>query len=544
MTGDVMGRLSRRDVLRMGAAAGSLALAGPLLAACGTSSQPTGGGGATKKGGTMTGAFDEGPGGQPEIFNPLTVTAGATWLQTYYTPLLRYDIKFQKQVPALAQSWSVSSDARQYTFKLRKGVLWHDGQPFTSADAKFTLELAVNPASASVIGKNLPPISSIESPDDATLVVKLDTPDVTVLNTLTTLVMLPKHALSQFSASDLVKSDWWRTKPVGTGPFQWSSYTPGQFTELAAFDKYMDGRPKLDKLINRYFTEPGSAVIALRKGDIQYDYLSLDDAQAIMNDSKFRVITASSMVVNYLGFNLHQARFQNLKVRQAFLHAIDRKTIIQRLYKGGATLVNGPYDNPKYQDKNAESYDYDVSKAKQLLKDASWDSIKGAPIEILSYYTDQLSTSVLTTFQQLLGKAGISVTIRQVDSPTFQSITNSGKFDMFFGGRTNGPDPDSIRTAFISTATPPSGQNYIGLNIPALDQLLTKGRQEVDATERASTYQQVYKLFSEQLPIAPMWVAKRYGGVSANVKNFVWAPVSNDFYQANWQDWGLAATSS
>lgn len=544
MTGEVTGRFSRRDVLRLGAAAGSLAFAGPLLAACGTSSPSGSGGAGTKKGGTMTGAFDQGPGGQPEVFNPLTVTAGATWLQTYWTPLLRYDIKFQKQIPALAESWTVSSDATQYTFKLRKGVMWHDGQTFSAQDVKFTIELALNPASASVIGKNLPAVTSIETPDDSTVVLKLANPDVTVLNTLTTLVMLPKHALGQFSASELVKSDWWRTKPVGTGPFQWSSYTPGQFTELTAFDKYMDGRPKLDKLINRYFSEPGSAVIALRKGDVQYDYLSLDDAQAIMGDKKFRVITASSMVVNYLGFNLHQSRFQNLKVRQAFMHAIDRKTIIQRLYKGGATLVNGPFDNPKYQGSGATNYDYDVNKATDLLKQANWDSIKGAPIEILSYYTDQLSTSVLTTFQQLLAKAGITVTIRQIDAPSFTATVNSGKFDMFFGGRTNGPDPDSIRTAFQSSATPPAGQNYIGVNIPELDQLFTKGRQEVNASTRASMYQQIYKLFSEQLPVAPMWVAKRYGGVSANIQNFVWAPVSNDFYAADWQKWGLAAESS
>jgi peptide/nickel transport system substrate-binding protein len=543
MSGDVMGELRRRDILKLGAAAGSLALAGPLLAACGNAAAPAPTGGATKKGGTMTGAFDQGPGGQPEVFNPLTVTAGATWLQTYYSPLLRYDLQFRKLVPALAQSWRVSSDATQYTFKLRKDVRWHDGQPFTSADVRFTLELATDPASASTIGKNLPPIASIDAPDEQTVTMKLAAADVTVLNTLTTLVMVPKHALFSFTPSELVKSDWWRTKPIGTGPFQWSSYTPGQFTELTAFDKYMDGRPRLNKLINRYFAEPGSAVIALRKGDVQYDYLSLADAQAIKDDGKFRVISASSMVVNYLGFNLKQERFKDLKVRQAFLHAIDRKTIVQRLYKGGATLVDGAYDNPRYRSQDATSYGYDVGKAKQLLEDAKWDSIKGGPIEILSYYTDQLSTSVLTTFQQLLSKIGVQVTIRQVDAPTFGDLTRVGKFDVFFGGRTNGPDPDAIRTAFLSTATPPSGQNYIGLNLPKLDQLFSTGRQEVDAGKRAAIYQQLDKLFSEQLPVAPMWVATRYGGVASSVRNFVWAPVSNNFYAAAWQDWGLAANS-
>lgn len=520
--------INRREALKLGGAAAALALSPGLLAA----------GAKIKPGGTFSGAFDEGPGGQPELFNPLTATAGATSLQLLYSPLLNYAMTFQKQVGDLATSWTVSSDGTQYTFKLRPGVTWHDGQPFTSQDVKFTLQLATNPASASTVGTNLPPIASISTPSDTEITVTFSTPNVTVLNTLTTIPMLPQHALSKYSPSDLVKSQYWSTNPIGTGPFQWDKYVPGQYTQYKGFAKYWKGKPKLGTLINSYFSDAASSVVALEKESIQFDYLALADAQNLKGNKKFKVLTGSSMVVNYLGWNFKDSRFKDLRVRQAFMHAIDRKTIVQRLYDGGAKVVNGPFDNPKYQSKAATTYDYNPKKAKQLLKAANWDKIKGDPIEILTYYTDQTTLSVLTAFQQQLAAVGIKVTLRQVDTPTYAALSQAEKITMIFGGRANGPDPDATRTAFISTATPPSGANYLGINIPKVDQLYAQGLQEVNTQKRAEIYQNIYKVFSEQLPIGPMWVAKRYGGLATSVVNFKWSPNSVGFYDADWQNWG------
>ncbi|MBO0743626.1 MAG: ABC transporter substrate-binding protein [Candidatus Dormibacteraeota bacterium] len=530
--------INRRQAMKLGGTAAALALAPGLVATRASAAGMTGAGRRVKAGGTFSGAFDEGPGGQPELFNPLTATAGATSLQLLYSPLVNYTMNFQKQVGDLATSWTLSPDATKYTFKLRPGITWHDGQPFTSQDVKFTLQLAQNPASASTVGANLPPISSIDTPSDTEVRVTFATPNVTVLNSLASLPMLPQHLLSKYSPSDLVKSQYWSGNPVGTGPFQWGKYVQGQYTQLKAFPKYWRGKPKLDTLINTYFSDPAASVIALQKQSIQFDYLALADAQNLKGSKNIKVISGSSMVVNYLGWNFKDLRFKDLRVRQAFMHAIDRKTIIARLYQGGATLVNGPFDNPKYQSPSATKYDYNPKKAKQLLKAANWDAIKGSPIEIVTYYTDQTTQSVLTAFQQQLGAVGIQVTLRQVDSVTFGGISKAGKFTMIFAGRANGPDPDATRTAFISTATPPAGANYLGINISQLDQLYAQGLQEVNATKRAGIYQDIYKTFSEQLPIGPMWVAKRYGGVARSIANFKWSPNSVGFYDAEWQSWG------
>jgi peptide/nickel transport system substrate-binding protein len=221
-------------------------------------------------GGTLIGGFDVGPGGCPECFNPLQATAGFTWLELYYSKLVLYDVNFTAVQGELAESWDVSADGTQYTFKLRPGVTWHDGQPFTSADVKFTIELAKNPDSASYIGAKFSGVTAIDTPDDQTAVITLGTPNASLLDALTFLVMLPKHALESIAPADLVQSDWWRTNPIGTGPFKWSAYKPGEYVELVAYDGYWRGRPKLDKIINRFFPEAGSAVIALRSGEIQF----------------------------------------------------------------------------------------------------------------------------------------------------------------------------------------------------------------------------------------------------------------------------------
>ncbi|HEU5433625.1 MAG TPA: ABC transporter substrate-binding protein, partial [Thermomicrobiales bacterium] len=137
----------------------------------------------------LVGAFDAGPGGCPECFNPLTATAGFTWLEKYYSKLVLYNVDFTKIQGDLAESWEIAPDGKTYTFKLRPGVTWHDGQPFTAADVKFTIELAKNPDSASYIGAKFNGVSSIDTPGDHTVVLHLAEPNAALLDALTFLVM-------------------------------------------------------------------------------------------------------------------------------------------------------------------------------------------------------------------------------------------------------------------------------------------------------------------------------------------------------------------
>lgn len=516
------------------AAAAGTAVASPAVV---TASTPAPGGAAQ---GTFTGAFDEGPGGCPECFNPLTATAGFTWLEEYYEPLVVYDVNFQKMQGQLAQSWDVSADGMTYTFHLRNGVTWHDGQPFTSADVKFTLDLVKNPDSASWMATYFADVQSVATPDAQTAVVTLQKPDAALLDGLTFLVMLPQHALQSIAPKDLVKSSWWQTNPIGTGPFKWEKYVQGQYVELQANSSYWGGQPKIAHLINRYYKEPGSAVLALQSGQIQFTYVTPDVLGTLKSNTNIKILQGPSQVVNYLGFNLTDPRLKDVRVRQAIMYAINRPEIVSKLFGGGAVVVPCAFNNPKYLPQNANDYAYNVSQAQQLLQQANWDSIKGQPIEVVTYYTDQLSTNVLTTMQQMLAQVGINITIRSVDVPTYRQILASGKWTMMYAGAANGPDPDVTRTYFVSSAAPPNGSNYYGVNIPQLDQLYAQGRETTDLTQRPAIYQQVCSVLNQQLPWGPLWVTTRYGAVSTSIQNFVWTPSpgGGHYYQAA-QGWSI-----
>jgi peptide/nickel transport system substrate-binding protein len=473
---------------------------------------------------TLVGGFDVGPGGAPGLFNTLTGTAGFTWLNKIYSSLVLYDVDFKRIEGDLAQFWRVTPDGLKYTFRLRPNITWHDGKPFTAEDVKFTLDLARNPEVGSIYQPRLEAIKSIDTPDTTTVVLNLSRPNAALLDALTQFMILPKHALGSVAPKDIRTSTWFSTSPVGTGPFKWSKYVPDQYNELVAFDKYWRGRPKLDKLVNRYFKEAGSAVIALRKGDIQFTYLSGDEVRGLRGDASLKIIAGPSQVLNYVGFNNSEPRFKDIRVRQAFMYAIDRKTIAEQLYNGGAEVQDCLYFLPKFQASGIEAYGYNPDKAKQLLAAAGWDRIKGAPIEFLTYYGDQLSSDVQVAIQQMLAKVGIEVRPRRVDVPTYNQITNGSDFALVFAGLGVGPDPDSAVVALDSGNIPPRGSNRMKVINTNLDKLFAQGQSETNTTKRNAVYQNVCKEFNATLPWAPMWVAQRFGGVTKNVSNFVWTP--------------------
>jgi peptide/nickel transport system substrate-binding protein len=351
----------------------------------------------------LTGGFDVGPGGCPECFNPLQAGAGFTWLEKYFSTLVLYDVDYTALQGELAESWEASADGLEYTFTLREGVTWHDGEPFTSEDVAFTIELAKNPDSASWIGEKFIGVSEVQTPDPQTAVIVLEEPNAAIVDALTFLVMLPEHELADIPPAELVESDWWRTNPVGTGPFVFSEYASGQYVELVAYDDYWRGRPQLDRIVNRFFPEAGSAVLALRSGEIQFTYLTSDEAVDIEGTEGLQVIAGPSQVANYIGFDVTEERFADPRIRQAFMYAIDRAAIVEQLYGGQAQVIDCIFSNEAYVPEGTNDYAFDPEMAQQLLDEAGWaDLTDGQPIEIITYYSDQLSNDVLVTMQQYL----------------------------------------------------------------------------------------------------------------------------------------------
>lgn len=494
---------------------------------------------------TITGGFDVGPGGFQGNFNPLAATGGFTWLSLYFEPLVINDAKLESIVGDLASSYEVSADKLQYTFKLADAK-WHDGQPFTSADVKFTIETAKNGATGTVFAARLGAIAAVETPDPKTAVLKLSAPNAGLLATLTQLMMLPQHALKDIPADSLAKHEWWSKSPIGTGPYKFSRYVTDQYVELAANADYRGGKPVTDRIINRYFANTAAAVAALRSGEIAFSYVEADDVATFQGNDGFKVIEGNSYVVNYLGFNQEVPLWKDVRVRQAVMHAINRDAIVQSLYKGAAEIANCGYVADHLLPSGIDAYAYDPEKAKQLLAEAGWDQINGSkPIPLLTYYNNPLASNVLAAVQAMLAQVGINVVPRAVDTPTYNATIYAqspdwSQFPLVYAGLQNGPDPSAINIGLNEKQIPPAGANFLRIRMPEVTTAFDAALNETDDAKRPERYQAVCKAMNANLPWATMWVAKRYGVASAKLKDFVWIPApAGGPFAAHPEKWAL-----
>ena len=517
-----------------------LALSTPLLASLG-------GAAFAEDAAAITGGFDVGPGGQPGNFNPMTATAGYTWLNTYLEPLVLYDAALASMAGALASSYAVSADQREYSFKLVT-THWHDGADFTSADVAFTIATAKNAASGSNFTARLAGITAVETPDAHTVVLKLAAPNAALLDTLGKLLIVPQHALAAIPVTDLARHPWWSTTPIGTGPFKFARYVSGQYVALTANPDYRLGKPKVERLVNRYFENTAGAVAALRAGEIQFTYVESDDLPNFRNNPAFRIIEGNSYVVNYLGFNQEVPFWKDARVRQAVMHAIDRATIIKQLYGGAAVPANCGYVASSVVPGGIDPYAFDPAKAKSLLAAAGWDKVAGSkPITLLTYYNNPLATNVMAAIQAMLADVGINVVPRIVDVPTYNSIVYAAtpdwnSFPMVYAGFQNGPDPSSLNTALNASQVPPAGANIMRVRTPALSTALDTALAETDGAKRPGRYQDVCRVMNAELPWGTLWVTSRYGVASTKLKDFVWIPSpSGSPYDQHAEKWSIGA---
>lgn len=492
---------------------------------------------------TIVGGFDVGPGGYPGNFNPLTATAGFTWLNTYYEPLVIYTADLSQLKGELAEEYTASEDLTTFTFKLADAT-WHDGEPFTSADVKFTFDLAMNAESGSIFAARLADVASVETPDEKTAIVTLNGPNGGFLATITQLMVLPEHLLASKPAAELAQSEWWWTSPVGTGPFKFVQYVSDQFVELEAFDGYRHGRPKVDKLINRYFANPAAAVAALRAGEIQFTYAEADDAQTFDGDEGFTVIPGDSFVLNYIGFNHRTELWNDVRVRQAVMYAIDRDAIIETLYNGAAKKALCTYVAPQYVPDGLIDYSYDPEKARSLLAEAGWDDINGSQeLPWLTYYGSPQVANIMAAIQAMLGEVGINVVPRVVDVPTYNGIVrgdDASQFPLVYAGAGNGPNPAQLNINLNSGQVPPNGNNIMHIDVPELDAALASAMSEADPSQADARWQEVCRIVNEQMLWGSMWVASRYGIVSDALEDFVWTPAPGGGpFEMNPESWDI-----
>lgn len=509
------------------------------VTACGGSGAP-GKGGEGKRGGTITVlGHHEVASLSPDDIGP---TVHLVVIAQIHNALVEIDHNYDLE-KVLAENYEVSADGLTYTFTLRKGVKFHDGTEFTSADVKYTFDYFGNPANAAVNGPLLSSVDRVETPDKHTVKVHLKQPDATFLRRGATIFIVP----AAYHAK--VGEKVYKTAPIGTGPFKVKEWKAEEYTLLEAFDDHFRGRPNADFFRMNIVPEPSVRAIALQTGQADSTVWPLltEDNLKFEQDSKFKVYRTPSLAVNHFPLNTQLPQFQDKRVRQAMMHAIDRQRLIDDVFKGAAAVATSNLAPAlkEYYEANVAKYPYDVARAKALLDEAGWKEGPGGVREkngqkltftLTVISGDQVRKPEAEFVQQSLKAVGIQAEIREAPVATIlaqlpKGELNASLFNWTYGGTGGEPDP------FV-TLHSTGARNFNNYKNPQLDKLIEDGLRETDVKKRQAIYSQVQKIVADEVPFLYICYWDWFNIFNARIKGLPQEAKSGDnIYRTAWQWW-------
>ncbi len=450
---------------------------------------------------------------EPDTLDPHTSILGQTQAikRFMYRGLTRFAIKDGKVTtaevdPDLAESWTLSPEGTIWTFKLRKGVQFHKGfGEMTAEDVKFSFERQIKRGPGTRFAEVLEVIKSIEVVDPYTVQIVLKSYDPIFLLRMVGYqqgYIVSKKAVEKYG-------DQYKWNPVGTGPFYFDRHSPREKVVLKAFDKYYGGRPQIDEVHWYDVPEDATKLIGLEKGT--FDLLYPEAVTADFADQ----VKKMGAIIDRRGpggqerfyVNMTKAPFDDIRVRKAFMHAIDRKAIKETMYPGGLARLASSCLPPGYFGHIPMEFpEYNPELAKKLLSEA------GHPngLTIKNYFISKsfFYPKVLTLAQEQLKKAGIVVDLQVVEHATYHENIrkNLNPFVLYGGTRLTDADP-WLSLFFDSSEIPDPSTGNKGSNFAhykGIDDLLQKGRLERDVKKRAAVYAEAQKRLEKDLVCLPI----------------------------------------
>jgi len=454
-------------------------------------------------------------------------------------------------VPTTANG-GVTPDGLRITYRLRQGVTWHDGVPFTAEDVKFTWQLIMNQKINIVSRDGYDRISAIETPDPNTVVVKFREYYPSYLTLFTTI--LPKHRLE--TAGDINKAPFNRA-PIGTGPFIFKEWQIAEAIIFEANPTYFQGKPILKKLIYKIVPDSSMLLTQLKAGEVDIisniGFSYLEQVRAVEG---VRTVITPTMIWEHMDFNLDNPLFQDARVRKAVSIAIDRQAIVTEVLRGAAI--------PAHSDQSPLSWAYspmqqtpavDVNAARDLLIQAGWTP---GPDGIMTKDNKKLAFSLTTpvgnklrehTAQKIaeqLKRIGVSVEVRPVDAALFfNELLKGRRFEAALYAWVAGIDPDNFNL-WNSQRIPRSANGYTGKNYPGwrnqeVDQLTDLGMRTIDVAARKEIYFRIQDLLREDCPVVPLYFRGNIDAVKSVVANYQ----PNSTFSGNlWNAWQWGFTVS
>lgn len=531
------------------------------------------GGGGDKSGGTTTGGTAQAGGtlvfagaSDPVVLDGALVSDGESLrvIDQIFEGLVALKPGTTEIVPALAESWEASADGLAWTFKLRSGVTFHDGEPFNAAavcynfDRWYNFKGSFQNPSASYYWQTVfggfattepdsgAPTESLykscEATDDSTVVLNLTKASSSFLGalSLSSFSIASPKALQEFGADEgEVGADgifhptgkYGTEHPTGTGPFKFESWVVGDKLTIVRNDDYWGEKAKLDKVIFQPIADNAARLQALQTGEIQgYDLVEPQDVPTIQGDTALQVLDRPAFNVAYVGINQSIPPMDKLEVRQALAYGLDRQSVVDSFYAGRGVVAKEfmPPEVVGYADDVTE-YAYDPAKSKELLTAAGLT----LPVEITFWYPTDVSRPYMPdpkrnfeAFAASLEKAGFKVTPKSAPwRPDYLGTVDEGKAQVYLLGWTGDfGDPDNFVGTFFQS--PQKAWGTIAKPNAEVVDLLNQAETETDLAKRTELYQEANRKIMDWLPGVPYAHSKPALGFRADVKGYQPSPVS------------------
>jgi peptide/nickel transport system substrate-binding protein len=443
-----------------------------------------------------------------------------------FNSLLKYDENLEFEGD-LAESWEVSKDYKTIRFNLKPQKKWSDDHPITCKDVLFTWKAVTHPDTRTPYGSDYQLVSSAECTNDYQFIAKYNEPYAPALETWASLHILPEHLLK----NEDINNTYFSLNPVGSNYYTLDSWVTGQQLKLKANPNAIHGKPLIDNKVSRIIPDLSSQFMELIAGNI--DLMSINPIQysrVFPNRSelnnKINLYKEMGNGYTYFGFNLNKKPFDDINIRKAISYAIDRQEIIDGVLLGLGEEITSPYKPGTYwENKNIKKLSFNPQKAKELLEKSGYrlnNNIyekDGIPLsfEILTNQNKQREmTAVL--IQRRLQDIGIDVSIRVIEWASFVNrFIKTGEFQAVVLGWSLSLDPDQY-SIWHSSQQGPGQFNFIGYSNKTVDDLLEKGRRELNKEKRKAIYDEFSSILYEDQPIVYLYAGYGLSAIHKKIK--------------------------
>ena len=415
-----------------------------------------------------------------------------------FDSLLRHDDHFQLQ-PGLADSWEIP-DPLTYIFHLHHGVRFHNGQPLTARDVKWTFDSLLTGKLRSTKASTFAKVSRIDAPDDYTVIFHLKEPFAPLLWNLSGAAGIVPYG----SGEDFNR------KPIGSGPFRFVSAQQDKDVVVERNPDYWATPAKLERVEFKVIPDATTRALELRKqsADVAINSLVADTVVTLERDRDLTVMQAPGTIYAYIALNLRDPILKDVRVRRAIAYAIDVQPIIHYLLRDEARPAYSvlPPQHWAY-DGNVERYPHDPARARALLDAAGYRPVNDVRFHITMKTSTEESTRLLAAvLQEQLREVGIALDIRTFEFATFLADVTKGAYQIhslrWIGGN---QDPDIFENVFDTASFAPKRANRTFYSNPQVDELIREGGSTLDQQKRKVIYDQIQQILAADLPYINLW---------------------------------------